>query len=73
LQPASDPGKPRQNGADESANGNFRDECLSLEWFRTRAEAKIVIEQAAPLQCDPTALKSRVPDARRVQAGALFN
>lgn len=34
-----------QNGADESFNGKFRDECLSLEWFRTRTEAKVVIEQ----------------------------
>ena len=24
--------------------GKFRDECLSLEWFRSRAEAKIIIE-----------------------------
>lgn len=39
-----DPGKPWQNGADESFNGKFRDECLSLEWFRNRTEAKIVIE-----------------------------
>jgi putative transposase len=39
-----DPGKPWQNGAVESFNGKFRDECLSLEWFRSRAEAKIVIE-----------------------------
>ena len=39
-----DPGKPWQNGLDESFNGKFRDECLSLEWFRNRAEAKIVIE-----------------------------
>lgn len=39
-----DPGKPWQNGADESFNGKFRDECLSLEWFRSRAEAKVVIE-----------------------------
>ena len=28
----------------ESFNGKFRDECLSLEWFRSRAEAKTVIE-----------------------------
>ena len=28
----------------ESFNGKFRDECLSLEWFRSRAEAKVVIE-----------------------------
>ena len=26
-----DPGKPWQNGADESFNGKFRDECLSLD------------------------------------------
>jgi putative transposase len=39
-----DPGKPWQNGACESFNGKFRDECLSLEWFRSRAEAKAVIE-----------------------------
>lgn len=41
----SDPGTPWQNGADESFNGKFRDECLSLEWFRARTEAKIVIDQ----------------------------
>ena len=39
-----DPGKPWQNGAAESFNGKFRDECLSLEWFRSRAEAKVMIE-----------------------------
>ena len=39
-----DPGKPWQNGADESFNRKFRDECLSLEWFRNRTGAKIVIE-----------------------------
>lgn len=39
-----DPGKPWQNGCSESFNGKFRDECLSLEWFRSRAEAKVVIE-----------------------------
>jgi putative transposase len=39
-----DPGKPWQNGATESFNGKFRAECLSLEWFRSRAEAKVVIE-----------------------------
>jgi putative transposase len=41
----SHPGKPWQSGADESFNGKFRDECLSLEWFWTRVEAKVVIEQ----------------------------
>ena len=40
-----DPGKPWQNGVGESFNGKFRDECLSLEWFRSRAEAKVVIEK----------------------------
>jgi putative transposase len=39
-----DPDKPWQNGTNESFNGKFRDECLSLEWFRSRAEAAIVIE-----------------------------
>ena len=39
-----DPGKPWQNGTDESFNGKFRDECLGLEWFRSRAEAKVIIE-----------------------------
>lgn len=39
-----DPGKPWQNGADESFNGRLRDECLSLEWFRSREEARVVIE-----------------------------
>ena len=40
-----DPGKPWQNGTAESFNGKFRDECLSMEWFRNRTEAKVVIEQ----------------------------
>ena len=39
-----DPGKPWQNGTDESFNGKFRDECLNLEWFRNRLEAKVGIE-----------------------------
>jgi putative transposase len=39
-----DPGKPWQNGTNESFNGKFRDECLSLEWFRSRREANILIE-----------------------------
>ncbi len=39
-----DPGKPWQNGALESFNGKFRDECLNMEWFRSRGEARILIE-----------------------------
>lgn len=27
------PGKPWQNGTNESFNGRFRDECLNMEWF----------------------------------------
>jgi putative transposase len=38
-----DPGKPWQNGVNESFNGKFRDECLSMEWFRNCTEAKAVI------------------------------
>ena len=63
-----DPGKPWQNGTGESFNGMFRDECLSLEWFRSRAEAKVMIEAwrrhykrgAAPLE-------PRLPDAGRLR------
>jgi putative transposase len=40
-----DPGKPWQNGSNESFNGKFRDECLSMHWFKNRIDAKILIEQ----------------------------
>jgi putative transposase len=36
--------KPRQNSVTEGFNCKSRDECLSLEWFRSRAEAKVIIE-----------------------------
>ena len=39
-----DPGKPWQNGSNESFNGKFRDECLGLQWFLNRTEAKVLIE-----------------------------
>ena len=40
----NDPGRPWQNGTDESVNGKFRDECLLIEWFRSRREAAVIIE-----------------------------
>jgi len=40
-----DPGKPWQNGTDESFNGKLRNECLSLQWCRNRVDAKVGIEQ----------------------------
>jgi transposase InsO family protein len=39
------PGSPWQNGFVESFNGKLRDELLNREWFRSRAEAKILIER----------------------------
>ena len=39
-----DPGKPWQNATDESFNGKFRDEHLSLQWFRNRVDAKVAID-----------------------------
>jgi len=59
-----EPGKPWQNGVTESFNGKFRDECLSLEWFRSRAEAKVIIEtwrRGAP------AFQPRLSHAERVR------
>lgn len=38
-----DPGKPWQNGMDESFHGT-RDECLGMEWFRNRKETATAIE-----------------------------
>jgi len=40
-----DPGKPWQNGSNESFNGKFRDECLGMQWFKNRIDAKILIEE----------------------------
>ena len=40
-----DPGKPMQNGHLESFNGKFRDECLTVHWFRSLAHARVLIEQ----------------------------
>jgi putative transposase len=38
------PGKPWQNGKNESFNGRFRDECLNRESFANRREARVLIE-----------------------------
>lgn len=40
-----DPGKPWQNGSNESFNGTFRYECLNAEIFGSLMEAQVVIEQ----------------------------
>ena len=38
------PGKPWQNGSNESFNGTFRRECLNAEIFTSLTEARVVIE-----------------------------
>jgi len=40
-----DPGKPWQNGSNESLNGTFRRECLDAELFGSLMEAQVVIAQ----------------------------
>ena len=40
-----EPGSPWQNGVVESFNGKLRDELLNREWFRSRAEARVLIER----------------------------
>jgi transposase InsO family protein len=35
---------PWLNGTNESFNGKFRDECLNMQWFKNRIDAKILIE-----------------------------
>jgi len=39
-----EPGKPWQNGSNESFNGTFCRECLDAELFQSLAEARVVIE-----------------------------
>ena len=39
-----EPGKPWQNGSNESFNGTFRKECLNAEIFASLTEARVVIE-----------------------------
>ena len=39
-----EPGKPWQNGVNESFNGRLRDECLNTEWFYSLLDARGIIE-----------------------------
>lgn len=71
-----DPGKPWQNGTAESFNGKFRDECLAMEWFRCRAEAKAVIEdwRSHYNSVRPhSSLANMTPDAFRKAVGMNHN
>jgi len=38
------PGKPWQNGLNESVNGRLRDEFLNAEWCANRIEAAVLVE-----------------------------
>lgn len=39
------PRSPWRNGVVESFNGKLREELLNREWFRSRTEAKVLIER----------------------------
>jgi hypothetical protein len=65
------PGKPCQNDTDEIFNGHLREECLSMEWFRTRRAAAAIHRDLAPaLQRGPAPLKPRLFDTDRIQSDA---
>jgi putative transposase len=58
------PGKPMENAFIESFNGKFRDECLSVNWFTSLADAQLAIEawRLDYNECRPhTALARRTP------------
>lgn len=59
-----DPGKPWQNGVDGSFNGKFRDKCLSVEWSRSRTEAKAVVEAGVVATTRFVRIRARLFDAR---------
>lgn len=61
----SDPGKPWQNGTNESFNGRFRDESLSAEWFATRRAAVVLIEAWRRDYNEERPQQSRLQDTRR--------
>lgn len=59
----NDPGKPWQNGTDESFDGTFRAAGLSVEWFGSRREASIVIDDlASPRPRGPSTQPSAILD-----------
>jgi putative transposase len=61
-----EPGKPTQNVHIESFNGRFRDECLDLHWFGSRAHARAVIQawkEDYNIQRPHRALRWRTPAA----------
>lgn len=69
-------GKPWQNGDNESFNGKFRDECLSMEWFRSRTEARVLIEiwrRHYTLQCRAATFESRLPHPERIPSPSRVN
>ncbi len=66
-----DPGKPWQNGTNESLNGRLRDECLNAEWFPHPPQgAHPVRGLAAALQRRPAALQPELLDPNRIQLAA---
>jgi putative transposase len=73
-----DPGKPWQNGTDESFNGKFRNEHLSLQWFRNRVDAKVGITEgrspAMPARADEDEQRQRTEEATLInaQTGAIL-
>lgn len=76
-----DPGKPWQNGNNESFNGRFRAECLNKEWFRNRREGAVLIEayrrhyneerpHSSLDYLTPLAFKRKYTDSKTNQSGS---
>jgi len=75
------PGKPWQNGSNESFNGTFRRECLDAERFHSLTEARVVIEDwrrqynherphsALGYQTPATAYWGGLPSRKHVRGG----
>ena len=65
----TEPGKPWQNGSIESFNSRFRDECLNMEWFASRREARVIIQtyrERYNSQRPHSAINYRVPSEVRM-------